>query len=103
MPKHFRQLWVKDLPKVPMSRLEWDSNQWPFGRKAPNSTTELKDEQAVALNDFCKIESSIETLVVNPFCVCVRRDISSPNKEKFDDDDDDDDDDEYKKRYLSLK
>src|SRR6218665_67510 len=32
-------------------------------------------------------------IFVNPFCVCVRRDISSPNKGKFDDDDDDDDDD----------
>jgi len=31
---------------------------------------------------------------VNPFCACVRRDISSPNKGKFDDDDDDDNDDE---------
>jgi len=22
-PNHYRQLWVKDLPKVPMWRLEW--------------------------------------------------------------------------------
>ena len=26
--------WVKDSPKVPMWRLEWDSNQRPSGRKA---------------------------------------------------------------------
>ena len=34
-PKRHRQLWVKDLPKVP-TRLERDSNLQPFGRKAPN-------------------------------------------------------------------
>src|SRR6218665_372102 len=27
---------MKDLPKVPTWRLEWDSNLRPFGRKAPN-------------------------------------------------------------------
>jgi len=51
-PKCHRQLWVKDLPKVPMWRLDWELNPWPFGRKAstlpmlhtcPNSAwTELK-------------------------------------------------------------
>ena len=35
-PKCHRQLRVKDLPKVPMRRLEWDSNLRPFGGKAPN-------------------------------------------------------------------
>ena len=34
MPKRCRQLWVKDLPKVPTWRLEQDSNPRPFGRKA---------------------------------------------------------------------
>ena len=29
-----QQLWVKDLPKVATWRLEWESNPWPFGRKA---------------------------------------------------------------------
>ena len=33
-PKRHRQLWVKDLPKVPTWRLERDSNPRPFGRKA---------------------------------------------------------------------
>ena len=33
--KCFRQLWVKDLPKVPTWRLEWDSNLRPYGRKTP--------------------------------------------------------------------
>src|SRR6218665_1312668 len=35
-PKCHRQLRVKDLPKVPTWRLEWDSNQRHFGRKATN-------------------------------------------------------------------
>src|SRR6218665_3191299 len=35
-PKRHRQLWVKDLPKVPTWRLERDSNLPPFGRKATN-------------------------------------------------------------------
>ena len=35
-PKRCRQLWVKDLPKVPTWRVEWDSNLRPSGRKAPN-------------------------------------------------------------------
>ena len=35
-PKCYRQLWVKDLPKVPMWRLEWDLNLRPSGCKAPN-------------------------------------------------------------------
>jgi len=36
MPKRHSQLRVKDLPKVPMWRLEWDSNPWPLGRKVSN-------------------------------------------------------------------
>src|SRR6218665_400182 len=36
MPKCHRQLRVKDLPKVPMWQLEWDSNPRTFGRKAIN-------------------------------------------------------------------
>jgi len=35
-PKHHMILRVNDLPKVPTWRLERDSNQWPFGRKATN-------------------------------------------------------------------
>jgi len=35
-PKRHRQLRVKDLPKVPTWRLEWDSNSWHFGWKATN-------------------------------------------------------------------
>ena len=34
--KRRRQLWVKDLPKVHMWRLERDLNLWPFGRKTSN-------------------------------------------------------------------
>src|SRR6218665_1163992 len=34
--KRYRQLRVKDLPKVPTWRLEWDSNLRPSGRKTPN-------------------------------------------------------------------
>jgi len=33
--KHYRQLWVKDLPKVPTQRLEWDSNLRPHNRIRP--------------------------------------------------------------------
>ena len=36
-PKRHRQLWVKDLPKVPTwarVELEWESNPRSFGRKA---------------------------------------------------------------------
>ena len=32
--KRHRQLWVKDLPKVPTRRLERELNPWHFGRKA---------------------------------------------------------------------
>src|SRR6218665_3694240 len=39
-PKRYRQLRVKDLPKVPTWRLEWDSNLRPSERKALNPTTE---------------------------------------------------------------
>src|SRR6218665_1914937 len=35
-PRHHMQLQVKDLPKVPTWRLEWDSNPRPFGRKGTN-------------------------------------------------------------------
>ena len=35
-PKRHRQLWAKDLPKVPTWWLERDSNPRPFGRKATN-------------------------------------------------------------------
>src|SRR6218665_4202135 len=35
MPKCYRQLQVKDLPKVPTWQLEWDSNLRLYGRKAP--------------------------------------------------------------------
>jgi len=38
-PKRHRQLRMKDLPKVPMWRLERDSNLRPFGRKASNLPT----------------------------------------------------------------
>ena len=41
MPERYRQLLVKDLPKVLTWRLGWDSNLRPFGRKALNLTTEL--------------------------------------------------------------
>jgi len=36
MTKHYRQLRVKDLPKVDTLRIEWELNLWPSGRKAPN-------------------------------------------------------------------
>jgi len=36
----YRQLQVKDLPKVPTWWLEWDWNQWPPAPKAPNTTTQ---------------------------------------------------------------
>ena len=32
----YKQLRVKDLPKVPTRQPEWDSNQRPFGQKPPN-------------------------------------------------------------------
>ena len=36
----YKQLQVKDLPKVPTWQLEWDSHQQPSTPKAPNTTTE---------------------------------------------------------------
>src|SRR6218665_1609070 len=36
MPKCYRQLQVKDLPKVPRWWLEWYSNLQPSVHKAPN-------------------------------------------------------------------
>src|SRR6218665_2446967 len=36
MPKRHRQLQVKNLPRVPRWRLEWDSNPQPFSRIASN-------------------------------------------------------------------
>jgi len=36
MPMHYRQLRVKDLLKVPVQRIECDSNLRLSGRKAPN-------------------------------------------------------------------
>jgi len=36
MPKRYRQLQVKNLPKSPPWRLEWDSNLRPSGRKTPS-------------------------------------------------------------------
>src|SRR6218665_1222449 len=36
MAKRYRQLRVKDLPKIPTLRREWDSNLRPSGRKTPN-------------------------------------------------------------------
>ena len=35
-PKRYRQLWMKDLPKVPTWRLEWDSNLRLSGHNGPN-------------------------------------------------------------------
>ena len=48
-PKHHRQLWVKDLPKVPTWQLERESNPWPFGRKAPT----LPKRHHAPQNCFC--------------------------------------------------
>ena len=48
MPKRHRQLWVKDLPKVPTCRLERESNPWPFGRKA--STLPMRHTCPTTLN-----------------------------------------------------
>ena len=36
MLKRYRQLRLKDLPKVPTWQLEWDLKLRPSGRKAPN-------------------------------------------------------------------
>ena len=62
-PKHFWQLWVKDLPKVPKLRLERDSNLRPFGRKAPNlpraSTPNVGLLQLLILNNLDLIHLSI--------------------------------------------
>jgi len=33
-PKRHGHLWVKNLPKVPTWRLEWELNPWPFRLKA---------------------------------------------------------------------
>ena len=34
--KRYRQQWEKDLPKIPMWQVKWDSNLRPSGHKAPN-------------------------------------------------------------------
>src|SRR6218665_626783 len=49
MLKHYRQLCVMDLPKVPMWWLEWDSNLQPFGCKAPNIQPKIHNETLLPL------------------------------------------------------
>ena len=51
MLKRYRQLWVKDLPKVPAWRLERDSNLGPSRRKAPNLT--LSHHVPLSLCSLC--------------------------------------------------
>ena len=80
-PKCCRQLWVKDLPKVSMWQLEWDSNLRPSGRKAPNlppsptmSWTKpvLSNLQHVALDvAICMKMKSLFDLVLVSVCPCL--------------------------------
>src|SRR6218665_991235 len=51
-PKCHRQLRVKDLPKVPTRRLEWDLNPRPFGRKVMNLPMSHHAPWLSVLNDF---------------------------------------------------
>src|SRR6218665_1707494 len=52
-PKRFRQLQVKDLPKVPTWRLERDSNQQPSRRKT--STLPMRNHASLMFNLFAAI------------------------------------------------
>ena len=53
--KDYRQLRVKDLPKVPTWRLNWNSNLRLFGRKAANLPLSHHAQHLVIL--FCIVNS----------------------------------------------
>ena len=58
MPKRYRQLQVKDLPKVPTRRLEWDSSLQPSGRKAPNQSITEPHNAPFPSNTFSSTHST---------------------------------------------
>src|SRR6218665_583508 len=55
--RHHRQLRVKDLPKVPTWRPEWDLNPRPFGRKATNlpMSHHTPHEMSYSGSSWCKL------------------------------------------------
>ena len=56
MLKRYRQLWVKDLPKVPTWWLEWDSNPQPSRCKAPNLPLNHQEkEEGVSLSGHLEL------------------------------------------------
>src|SRR6218665_3992753 len=58
IPKHHRQLRVKDLPKVPTWRLERGSNPRPSSRKASTHQCATTSHVVVLAScDFCHIPS----------------------------------------------
>src|SRR6218665_2340929 len=62
-----RQLQVKNLPKVPTWRLEWDSNPQPSGRKA--STLSMRHHVPQINNNFPQI--FIYLLSIMGLCSCI--------------------------------
>jgi len=63
--KRHRQLWVKDLSKVPTWWLERESNSWAFGRKAPTLPMHhthilhfVKDQTTYGINSSAMTRSS---------------------------------------------
>jgi len=62
MPKRFRWLWVKDLPKVPTWQLKWDSNLRPSGLKSPNLPL-----SSPHYNQACSNESSVPACLLGLF------------------------------------
>src|SRR6218665_988751 len=50
----YRELRVKDLPKVPRERLEWDWNQRPSAPKATNTTTKANHAPRLRVMAFRK-------------------------------------------------
>src|SRR6218665_635801 len=65
MPKCYRQLWVKDLPKVLTWWLEWDSNLRPSGRRAPNLPLSHHASQ-VHVDLFFQVRANFRTAITIP-------------------------------------
>jgi len=51
---------VKDLPKVPTWRQEWDSNLQPSGRKAPNLL--MNHHAHVSIHNYNNIDEVFEKM-----------------------------------------
>ena len=69
-PKRHRQLRVKDLAKVPRWRLEQDSNPWPFGWKAKESTNQKKmsHHSPLSIKSWLVLVCQTDSGIMTPLC-----------------------------------